>query len=237
MARSLGRLLAAALLIISLVGCSDSTPQSGTHPSAGCDGEARVMFAGDSIMVETVARLGFPTGVVWGSVATGSSGFTRPLTGDDSTSRNIGERVLAALDSCNSEVDLVVFNGGINDLMSAQPLAPLVDAVTALDDELAARGIATVWLPITPWVVSTLTPFDHRYERRLEYNDWLRAAKGNDRVLECNDVLASPGAAVEQMNSAYRTMADLVTPDRVHPSSAGYQVYANCLTPKLAALY
>ena len=161
---------------------------------------------------------------------------TQPATGDPSTSFSISERLLAQLDACEDDVGLVVLSGGTNDLSVGQSPAPLTAAMTALDAELAARGVAAVWLPITPWAVSVTATYDLRYDSRLVVNGFVGTPGNLVAVIDCNDVLRAPGVTPEMLRAEYWTWADAITPDRYHLNDAGYRAFADCRSPQLDAL-
>lgn len=234
----------AFLMIVGVAALSACGPQptstetsTTSPPACGTAGQLSVVTAGDSIVAGWSPRLALGASVNVISTAKGGAGFTTPTTGDPATSSNITELLLAQLDACHNDVDLVIVSGGANDLNKSQPIAALTTAVAALDAELRGRGIPVVWLPITPYALGGGATYDVRYDTRLAYNEWLRTSTDvHGTVLECNAVLQDPATAVESLRPAFYTWADTTTPDRWHPNNAGYQAFANCLSPAVTAV-
>ena len=231
----------AIAVFVALVGAGCAAPGGTINPSppATCPdhGPGAVVFAGDSLATVWPRYLTLPAGAVTIGAARAGAGFTKPPTGDPTTSFSISERLFEQLDACGDDVGLVVVSGGANDLSAGQPVEPLLDAIAELDAQLASRGVAVVWLPITPWAVSSTAPYDLRYDRRLVANEFISTPGDlTGSVVDCNEVLRVSGVTPEMLRDGYWTWADAITPDRFHLNDAGYQAYAGCLSPLLSAL-
>jgi hypothetical protein len=231
------------LTLAALALCAACTPQAPATTTTPTDefacphpGPSTVIVAGDSLNTHWPRYTALPDGTNVITIARGAAAYTNPRSGDFSTSISISERLLAELDLCGNDVGAVIVGGGVNDLSRGLGSAPLISAVSDLDTELASRGVRVIWQPITPWAVSSSLFWDVRYEQRLEYNTWL-TTPGNvtGGVVDCNQALADPRSAVEVMNPAYHTWADLFTQDRYHPNMDGYAMYAACLSPHITS--
>ena len=252
----LPKLLAFAVVLAAMSTACTTTPGPGGTTSVPptiaptpftCDtpGSNVVVFGGDSLVVQWPQYLALPPGTVSYNTARAATGFGAPVTVNPADSSNIGQRVLAQLDACNNDVGLVVIGGGVNNLAGGQPLAPLLTEVAALSAQLAARNVAVLWIPITPWVLYTspgapVVPsllYDGRYDNRLAYNTWL-ATPGNviGAAPNCNSTLADPNNGRESLDPIYYSWLGLWQPDRYHPlKPTGYQAFTACLSPVVAS--
>lgn len=117
--------------------------------------------------------------------------------------------------------DVIVFAGGINDLIRAADTGATRWAVFGLSTWVAAN------YPTVDFYVDTLTPYrsgdpysDPLSSRRADYNAWVRAQYGPaGRLIDAGDILAA-GA----------TYADVrFFRDQVHPNARGAAIYADAV--------
>ena len=138
---------------------------------------------------------------------------------------------------CENDVGLVVISGGVNDLAQGDSPDAMEAALTGLSAALDARGVATAWVPILPWLLTpTFTAADGRFINRAAFNDWLRQpGQVGGSLLECNGSIDLDGAPVEQLAPQYgRTDVELME-SVWHPDTPGYTTFADCMDDEIAA--
>lgn len=224
-------LVAPALVMVLVVATAcTGNPPAGSGASLSppsCPFDDVVMLDGDSLGAGYAAQMQLPGWPLFSS-AVGGSSFTQI-----GTLETIDNRVLRWIDQCGAPEVLVV-EGGINDLLNGVAVGDLISEVTALRDELAARGVTTRWVTIPPLAspggYASLNPM------RRAYNDWLKSADGvGDAVIDVVPAMEDPANPDTLAPAYWWYWADLFKPDGIHPNTAGYQAMAQAVAAALEA--
>ena len=174
--RSTGLVGALALVAVFavLAGSCSTSPRPALAPPPPDD--TPVWMLGDSMAWATAARLR-PLPYV---AAVGASGFT---TGSRTL---ILENVLPLLDQYPNPTHVLVM-GGANDIKVGITTQDIVDGMLALEAEMTARGITTVWIAEPAWALA---------ERLDPVADWI-----NSQPLSI-DCRAYAGSSVDGIHPA-----------------------------------
>ncbi|MCD4532746.1 SGNH/GDSL hydrolase family protein [Nocardioides sp. cx-169] len=133
----------------------------------------------------------------------------------------------AQVDACvPGGPDLVVLVIGANDLTHLEPLDGAVQALTLAVRRLRAAGAEVVVAPAPDLSAVPHVPVFLR--------EAVRAAGDELRTSQAAAVRAEQGHVADEDQRASRAFATdtgLFSPDRFHPSSAGYRVIADSLLP------
>jgi lysophospholipase L1-like esterase len=119
----------------------------------------------------------------------------------------------------------LILIAGVNDVYQGRPVDHVISQLRTMYERAARAGIRTVAGTIVPY--DTATDDQNQAMRRI--NDWIRGAVRDDQWLAFADTrraVASPGNPDRLVDS----------PDRLHPSPAGYRLMAEALRPVLEAL-
>lgn len=116
----------------------------------------------------------------------------------------------------NDGPQIIIFAGGINDMIRNGDISNTRWAVYDLANWAESRGIKFYVHTITPYA-STATYAETLSGRRAEYNTWVRAMYGpSNRIIDVGDLLT---AGPTYVDARYYL-------DHLHPNAAGAKIYA-----------
>jgi lysophospholipase L1-like esterase len=119
----------------------------------------------------------------------------------------------------------LILIAGVNDVYQGRPVDHVISQLRTMYDRAARAEIRTLAGTIVPY--DTATDDQNQAMRRI--NDWIRGAATGDPWLACAETraaVAAPGHPDRLVDS----------PDRLHPSPAGYRLMAEAIRPVLEAL-
>ena len=232
--RSAGQvMLVAALLMVAACAPGPTGPDAiaSTRPYCPFDRKV-VIYGGDSLVSKWPAYVTLPSDLVPYNTAKGGSMYSRN-TSPDPAFGTVGSRMLDDFDACGNDVGVAVISGGAVDLSWGVSAGEVITAIDALDEQLHARGIPTVFLTITPVSNATLWFPAHQNDRRA-VNTWM-TTPGNlyGTVVDCGPTLeSSPGS--DALAPKYWNYTDMLgTIDLLHPNEAGFAAVAACIQPTI----
>ena len=234
MLRRAGWVLMVAVMAL-LTACGPQTPGPDAidwkRPYCPFD-QNLVLFGGDSLTTKWPAYIPLPSGMTRYNTAKGGLMYSRNVTLDP-TFGTIGSNLIDDLDECGNGIGAAVFGGGGVDLSWGISGGEVIAAIDALDEEMYARSIPTIFVTMTP--VSDATPWNaaHQADRKA-VNAWM-TTPGNlhATVVDCSPALESaPGSDV--LAQQYWNLTDVFgTVDLLHPNEAGYAAIAACVRPAI----
>lgn len=227
------------VVLVSLVGvvaaCTPPPSGSGTPPAdVPCsDSDHVVRVHGDSLAFHIARAIDAPGRTVMDrTTARASLSFDLPENAElglPAVSSIVGT-VRDRVDRCGVP-EVLVIQGGINDLASNVPVTDIEAAVSDLSDWLEARDVPTVWMTIHP--LPTAGTYMWVQPARQAYNAWLKAGNVHGIVADCVPYLDDP-AHPDTMAPAYWWQVDIWgTIEGVHPNQAGYDQLGRCISDAL----
>ncbi|MGB6060009.1 MAG: hypothetical protein WBF71_17265 [Microthrixaceae bacterium] len=202
-----------------------------------------IQFHGDSVGAELPKFMNLPGYGVF-NASQGGSALTI-----DSYVPLIGERVHQWIEECGHP-QMVIVQGGVNDMASGVKAADILAADRAISDYLAGLGIPAVFLTMHPFANNLVggEPDGYQWMQpvRLAYNELLQAPDNGliGTVVDCVDVLEDPADPGWLRPEFYKYEGFSFSPseglvphaDGTHMSQDGYSTYADCLTDKIRHL-
>ncbi|CAN5492508.1 hypothetical protein BH10ACT3_BH10ACT3_13050 [soil metagenome] len=235
-ARRVGVVVAAAIAATLLVASCQTTPPVVYTPPECPYADNVIQFNGDSLGIHIPRYISAPPRTL-ANRSEPRSGFTYELAYEPERDLppvpSIGESVKQWIDECGAP-NLVIIQGGINDLAGAGASAAVIRAaVMELSDWLEARGIPTLWVAVHPLpVVGT---YMWTQPQRQAFNTWLESGEVWGSTVNCSDAMSDPNAP-DTMSPAYYWAVDIFgTKDGVHPNQEGYLAFGNCVAAAIPA--
>jgi len=218
--------------VLAVLATACQTPPTAAPPSSpDCPYPDNVIqFNGDSLGIH-IPRYVEVNGELVVNRSEPRAGFTYDIPFDPARNLpavdSIGTTVKKWITQCGVP-DLVIVQGGINDIAGASvPAATIQAAVTELSNWLQANQVPTLWVAVQP--LSTAGSYMWSYPVRQAYNAWLTSGNVWGRTVNCAGVLQDP-AVPDTLNPIYWQRVDLFGHiDGVHPNQAGYDVFGQCV--------
>ncbi len=235
-------LIVVALIVTPLLSACQQPPAGPNYnviPPACPYATPTIQFHGDSIGAELPKYMNLPGYSVFNAAEGGSA-----LTVDVYVPV-IGTRVEQWIDKCG-EPDMVIIQGGLNDMASSVGAAEVFAADVAISDYLADKNIPAVFLTMHPFANNLVDGKPDGYQWmqpvRQAYNEMMLAPDNGlvGPVVDCRTELEDP-ASPDWMNPDFYKFEGVswsqygLVPhvDGTHMSQEGYSTYADCVTSKI----
>ena len=224
--------MAAAILAAAFAGCGESMDEQASPVPEGGSGEIVVAALGDSITAGS--PLWDPEEAIRAQIPSPDerSQFEYWATRErpDLEFRNCGvfgertDEIAARLDDCAAGADVLLIQGGINDIAQGAPLDAAAENIRGMVRSGKEAGLAVTLVDVLPWN----NGHPAADEPIAELNDAIREIGRTEdvEVVPFHDELEDPATP--------GTMAPELTDDGDHPSVEGYRRLGSLLAQRLA---